>query len=146
MRKLTIISVAVIIGSAFCASPPLSAIAAEQSDNDGVQQLGRDIYEYRSKLRRYLTIDKSQASLRFELQWQIVNSERFHAATGGDAERASQRLADVLEDRLRDAVGRVSAGALSERLAAIATDAADSSREPASELGIVIANLRLIEK
>jgi len=146
MIRIALISVATVIGLAMYMIQPLSAVAGERTVDECGQPSARDVHVYCSEARRYLTIDKSQAKLQFALEWQIANLERFQRATGGSVERASQRLADVLEDRLRDSVGRVTANALPGRLAAIAYDAVASSREPASELGIEIMDLRLSEK
>lgn len=100
-------------------------------------------YRYRALPRRYLTADKKTVTMGFVIEWRVANAERYAAAAGGNAGQVSGRLGDLIEDRLRDAIGKVRADAVGDNLPALAADAAASSAEPARGLGVELVGVTL---
>lgn len=100
-------------------------------------------YRYHALPQRYLTIDKKAVTMGFVVEWRIADAERFAAAAGGNAGQVSGRLGDLIEDRLRDAIGGMRADAVGDSLQALAADAVASSGEPAARLGVEVVKVRL---
>jgi regulator of protease activity HflC (stomatin/prohibitin superfamily) len=115
-------------------TPPLTLVAVTPDSGT---------YRYRALPQRYLTIDKKAVTMGFVLEWRVVDTERFAAAAGGNAGEVSGRLGDLIENRLREAIGRVRADAVGENLPALAADAAASSAEPAGQLGVELVGVTL---
>lgn len=100
-------------------------------------------YRYHALPRRYPTIDKRTVTMGFVLEWRITKTERFAATAGGNAGQVSGRLGDLIEERLRDAIGKVRGDAVGDILPAIAADAVASSAEQARQLGVEIVGVTL---
>ena len=100
-------------------------------------------YRYHALPQRYLTIDKKAVTMGFVVEWRIADAERFAAAAGGNAGQVSGRLGDLIEDRLRDAIGGMRADAVGDNLPALAADAVASAAEPAAQLGVEITRVEL---
>jgi HflC protein len=52
----------------------------------------------------FLTRDQKALSVDFYVKWQLLDAARFMQASGGDADMAGLRLADIVRDKLKSAV------------------------------------------
>ncbi|MEM5312683.1 protease modulator HflC [Paraburkholderia sp. JHI869] len=92
---------------------------------------------------RYTTSDKTELLVNPVVRYRISDPLKLFAATKGDAQTLSDRLASLSRDALGDAISKVS---LTEALAqqeAIANGARDALRQTAAPLGIDVIAIEL---
>jgi membrane protease subunit HflC len=92
----------------------------------------------------FLTQDQKPLSVDFYLRWRLVDPARYLAATGGDEDATSARLADLLRGRIRAALA---AAPLATDIAGphpiAATLHADALRAAAEQLGVELVDVQL---
>ena len=92
----------------------------------------------------FLTRDQKALSVDFYVKWQLLDAARFMQASGGDADMAGLRVADIVRDnsRVRSPASR-SARCSPMRAAALSEAAFNDIAASARELGIKLIDLQL---
>ena len=75
-----------------------------KSPLDAVHVFDRRILTRAYPGESFLTRDQKALSVDFYVKWQLLDAARFMQASGGDADMAGLRLADIVRDRLKSAV------------------------------------------
>jgi len=93
---------------------------------------------------RMLTVEKKNVIVDAFVKWEIVNTVKFFNATGGDEERARQRLHEYVKNQLYDEFGKRT---IQDVVAGERTQVMQSVRKvvdkKAAELGINIVDVRI---
>jgi modulator of FtsH protease HflC len=90
---------------------------------------------------RYTTADKTELLANPVIRYRVSDPLKLFAATKGDAQTLSDRLASLSRDALSDAFSKVSLTAALAQQEAIASSARDALREAAAPLGIDVVDI-----
>lgn len=93
---------------------------------------------------RYLTSEKKNVIVDAFVKWRIQNVSRFYTATGGDESRANIRLAQIVNNGLRDEFGkRTIQEVISGERGQVIEVLAVKANKQAEELGIHVVDVRV---
>jgi modulator of FtsH protease HflC len=92
----------------------------------------------------FLTRDQKALSVDFYVKWQLLDAARFMQASGGDADMAGLRLADIVRDKLKSAVaGQPLIKVLADPRGTLSDSAFNEIGTSAREFGIQLIDLQL---
>ena len=92
----------------------------------------------------FLTSEKKNVQVDSFVKWRIRDVERYYTATGGNATRASDRLATIIQKRLKDEFGKRTLNeVVSGERAQIMDILTVSAEDQAEGLGIEIVDVRI---
>ncbi|HTR10736.1 MAG TPA: protease modulator HflC [Paraburkholderia sp.] len=92
---------------------------------------------------RFTTSDKTELLVNPVVRYRIADPLKLFAATKGDAQTLSDRLAGLSRDALGDAISKVTLSEVLSQQEAIANSARDALREAAAPLGIDVIAIEL---
>ena len=92
---------------------------------------------------RFTTSDKTELLVNPVVRYRIADPLKLFAATKGDAQTLSDRLAALSRDALGDAISKVTLSEVLSQQEAIANSARDALREAAAPLGIDVIAIEL---
>jgi len=92
----------------------------------------------------FLTRDQKALSVDFYVKWQLLDAARFMQASGGDADMAGLRLADIVRDKLKSAVaGQPMSKVLADARGTLSDAAFNDIAASAREFGLKLIDLQL---
>ncbi len=92
----------------------------------------------------FLTRDQKALSVDFYVKWQLLDAARFMQASGGDADMAGLRVADIVRDKLKSAVaGQPLSKVLADARGSLSEAAFNDIAASAREFGIKLIDLQL---
>src|SRR6204780_1503898 len=90
----------------------------------------------------FLTRDQKALSVDFYVKWQLLDAALFMRASGGDADMAGLRLADIVRDKLKSAVaGQPMSKVLADARGTLSDAAFNDIAASAREFGIKLIDL-----
>jgi membrane protease subunit HflC len=111
---------------------------------DSVLRLDRRLVMRAFPGESFVTQDQKSISVDFYLKWRLADAAKFYQATGGDEDVVAQRLADVVRDRFKSAIGQQPLAMLIEDIRLVGTVRASSAASSAAQrLGVDFADLQL---
>jgi len=92
----------------------------------------------------FLTRDQKALSVDFYVKWQLLDAARFMQTSGGDADMAGLRLADIVRDKLKSAVaGQPMSKVLADARGTLSDAAFNDIAVSAREFGLKLIDLQL---
>jgi len=92
----------------------------------------------------FLTNEKKNLKVDSFVKWRIQDTSKYYTSTGGNAQRAADRLAVVIQKRMKDEFGkRTIHQVVSGQRAALMTKLTEEAKKEAKQLGIEIVDVRL---
>jgi membrane protease subunit HflC len=92
----------------------------------------------------FLTRDQKALSVDFYVKWQLLDAARFMQASGGDADMAGLRLADIVRDKLKSAVaGQPLSKVLADARGTLSDTAFNDIAAAARDFGLKLIDLQL---
>jgi len=92
----------------------------------------------------FLTNEKKNLKVDSFVKWRIHDVSKYYTSTGGNAQRASDRLAVVIQKRMKDEFGkRTIHQVVSGQRAELMTKLTEEAKKEAKRLGIEIVDVRL---
>ena len=92
----------------------------------------------------FLTRDQKALSVDFYVKWQLLDAARFMQTSGGDADMAGLRLADIVRDKLKSAVaGQPLSKVIADVRGTLSDAAFNDIAASAREFGVKLIDLQL---
>lgn len=115
-----------------------------QSPLDEVQKFDRRVLTRVYPNANFLTKDGQALNVDFDLQWRLGDARRFFQQAGGDPDVAAQKLADLVDTRIKTAVAAQTLATIgAESRAGLSEAALDELRDAGKLLGVELLAVQL---